>query len=370
MKLPKGYSYDTENKRFICRFTFERHRYAVYGATQAECEEKRIQMMNQLMERGHIDNSKITLRQYYLSWLEEQEKSVKPSTIYNYQKSWTHVEKCLGSLPVKSINKIDVQKLQRAVANKSSASAANRCVRLLKQILNSAIAEEIISRNPCLAVKNMKVETPKATDTNHRALTAAESKLFLDHSKRCHYHMLFRFLLASGCRIGEATALTWFDVNFSKNEISINKTISRISNTEFVVSDTPKTESSNRTLPITSELKEILLEQRERNTMLFGSRCMLVFPNNEGNLANYNGVGRSVRIVIDNINKSNDTPLQPFSVHAFRDTFATRCIEQGMNPQTLKALLGHSSLKMTMDLYAHVMPNTKLQELEKISFAV
>ena len=100
-------------------------------------------------------------------------------------------------------------------------------------------------------------------------------------------------------------------------------------------------------------------------------------------MANYNGVNNCIHAIINNINcpkeKGEDGQqpcnvsldiMQPFSVHAFRDTFATRCIEQGMQPNTLKDLLGHSSLKMTMDLYAHVMPNTKHEELSKIRFAV
>lgn len=53
--------------------------------------------------------------------------------------------------------------------------------------------------------------------------------------------------------------------------------------------------------------------------------------------------------------------------HCFRHTFATRAIEQGIPPQVLKTILGHSSLAMTMDLYSHVLPNTKLEEMEKLA---
>lgn len=52
--------------------------------------------------------------------------------------------------------------------------------------------------------------------------------------------------------------------------------------------------------------------------------------------------------------------------HVFRHTFATRAIEAGMQPQVLKTILGHSSLAMTMDLYSHVLPDTKAAEMEKI----
>lgn len=58
--------------------------------------------------------------------------------------------------------------------------------------------------------------------------------------------------------------------------------------------------------------------------------------------------------------------ITPFTFHSLWHTFATRAIENGMNPQTLKAILGHSSLSMTMDLYSHVMEDTKAQEMEKM----
>lgn len=61
--------------------------------------------------------------------------------------------------------------------------------------------------------------------------------------------------------------------------------------------------------------------------------------------------------------------IDRFAAHAFRDTYATRAIESGMQPNTLKELLGHSSLAMTMDLYAHVMPETKQEEAEKVRIA-
>ena len=59
--------------------------------------------------------------------------------------------------------------------------------------------------------------------------------------------------------------------------------------------------------------------------------------------------------------------IEHFSAHALRDTFATRYIEQGGSPQVLKTILGHSSLAMTMDLYSHVLPNIKVEEMKRIA---
>ena len=62
--------------------------------------------------------------------------------------------------------------------------------------------------------------------------------------------------------------------------------------------------------------------------------------------------------------------IERISTHALRDTFATRAIESGMNPQTLKEILGHASYSMTMDLYAHVMGETKTREMNLIKISV
>ena len=67
--------------------------------------------------------------------------------------------------------------------------------------------------------------------------------------------------------------------------------------------------------------------------------------------------------------KENGVVIDRFTCHAFRDTFATRYIEEGGSAQVLKTILGHSSLSMTMDLYSHVLPNMKQKEMDNIKIA-
>jgi len=78
---------------------------------------------------------------------------------------------------------------------------------------------------------------------------------------------------------------------------------------------------------------------------------------------------RGISIIsLKKINKA-DISFERFTPHCFRHTFATRAIENGMKPQTLKTILGHSTLSMTMDLYSHVLPTTKAEEMEMIASA-
>ena len=78
------------------------------------------------------------------------------------------------------------------------------------------------------------------------------------------------------------------------------------------------------------------------------------------------------KAISDTIKRMNadGKEIEHFSAHALRDTFATRYIEQGGSAQVLKTILGHSSLAMTMDLYSHVMPNTKQKEMDSIVIAI
>jgi integrase len=72
-----------------------------------------------------------------------------------------------------------------------------------------------------------------------------------------------------------------------------------------------------------------------------------------------------IRIV--KLMQNDGIEMEHVTCHCTRHTFATRCIENGMPPQVLKAILGHSNLSMTMDLYIHVLPNTKHDEMQKIA---
>ena len=82
-------------------------------------------------------------------------------------------------------------------------------------------------------------------------------------------------------------------------------------------------------------------------------------------MINHGAVNRNIRKILSGL-REHGTVMEPFTSHALRDTFATRYIEQGGNPQTLKTILGHSSLSMTMDLYSHVLPNTRQEEMNRI----
>ena len=369
-RLPLGYSWRENQQNYQCRFTYRNKKYYVYGKTIEDCEQKKAEKLNLLQNGLNIDNRNITLRQYYKIWLEEQKKSIKESSLYTTEKYWKYIDKTIGGMRLADIRKQDIIQMQQTLHKKHSADTINRSHKLLSQIMNAAIADRMIDFNYAKTVKKLKTEKIAARDSNHRALSTEEQELFFKYAKKSFYYNLFSFLINTGLRVGEALALTWKDIDKVKKEITISKTVMKTGGSKYTVSDSPKTASSIRRIPITPAVAKILDNQRA-NAWKFGKFKLngFIFTTRDGEMSNYNNVNSAITRVLKAIERDGKY-IEHFSVHAFRDTFATRCIEQGMPPIVLKELLGHSSLKMTMDVYAHVMPNTKHEELNKIEIAI
>ena len=368
-RLSKGYSYMAQQQLLRLRFTFEGKRYSVYGNSEKECEQKKEELKEALKNNLNLEKEKITLNDYYNRvWLEEQKKAVKPQTLEVYHTKWNRIKNLIGKKKIIKIQKADVIELQnRLLKQGASVASVNGSLQLLKQILKAATVDRLIVFNPCEGIKLLKDDKPKAVDTIHRALTQEETKIFFQYAEGTTYYCLYRFLLETGTRVSEALALTWNDIDTAKREITINKVIARTTR-GTIVSQGAKTQKGNRTIPLTDSVRTILQEQKKRNDLLgYKNFDKRIFVNSSGETSRREVISGCIKRIIEQANK--ETKLQRFSTHAFRDTFATRCIEQGMNPQTLKTILGHSSLAMTMDLYAHVMPNTKYEEMSKIKIS-
>ena len=214
----------------------------------------------------------------------------------------------------------------------------------------------------------MKVAGPPARETIHRELTNSELERFFSAAESSIYYMAFRFLLNTGTRAGECAALQWKDIDRENNIIHIRRTITKDRAGKWIVGEAAKTKTSRRDIPMNEAVKEIIDYQWNLYRALYGivSPFDFVFPDRSGGYANENALVNSLKFILKKYNKGAKVPIKPFSVHAFRDTFASRAIRAGVPPNTLKEILGHASLSMTMDLYAHVSQGDKRQAMEKM----
>ena len=354
------------------RFYVDDVRYSVYGSTQKECRAKETQKRKALAE-GYIDNATITLSDYYKEWQERRKGEIKESTRVRQDERFSCIKKRLGH---KKLQKIEVREIEATrrvlLADGHNTQGVNDIMDLLRSIMNSAVNDRIITFNPLNGIKRLKRTEKRATETIHRALTEQELKTFLDYAKDSYYYDFFRFLAATGMRTGEAAALTWADIDYRNGVIHITKTAVKLHKGYAV--QTPKTEKGKRDIPITPTITKILDSQRNKQRILNGNNLLffdgLVFPtSNHSGYITASNLCPVIKYILKTAEKDN-MHIDYFSAHALRDTYATRCIEQGMSAHTLMKLLGHSNINLTMNLYAQALPETIKAAAEKIVIAV
>ncbi len=369
-KKTPGMRRNPNTGRWEYRFSYKGHRYSVSADTQLDCMEKRMAKEKQIDKEGYLRNEKITLDQYFKEWIEQKERHVKGSTVYGYIVVFeNNISPSLGKYRVKEIERRQVVKMINQIADKKGIGAGNFTRRVIVSILNGAVLDEVISRNVAQGIPALKDPRPPARETIHRELSEQELEDFFFLIRKSHYYNAFRFMLHTGVRVGECLALRWRDLDFKKGMIHITKTLTRTKEGEWVVGETPKTKKSKRDIPMNVSIRAVIKDQLERERAFRGSidLCGFVFPAEKGGMALPGVINGAIKTQLKRGQKMNPPIIiERFSPHAFRDTFASRAIRAGIPPNTLKEIMGHSSLAMTMDLYAHVSQQDKIEGMEKM----
>lgn len=261
----------------------------------------------------------------YGEWLEEWVKVykvpyIKPSSVtrINYVIKM-HVPSWLKEMPLKSVKAIDVD---RALAECPLQRSRKYLYYVLTSSLKKAYCLDLIKTN----VKD-KVETVRYRKRKGKALTLTEQEEFLQAIENCKYRYYYEFLLLTGCRRSEALALRWGDVDEKLMNVYIHGT---------------KTESSERTIFLNSEILTVLNKQRAQSV---GD---LIFPYEKANVTH-----------------AFKRYCPAHKLHDLRHTFVTRCAESGININVAQRLAGHSDISTTLQIYTHVTSEFQRQEFAK-----
>ena len=249
-----------------------------------------------------------------------------------------------------------------------STQTVNDSIAHLSHVFSRAVRERLIDWNPCSAVDKLQRIEPKAKDTNHRALTPAETVAFFEAMEGSYYENICKLMLQTGMRVGEVGALVASDFDLKENVIHVTKTVARREDGSYFVSPTPKTDAGNRDIPLTDITRQIFRNQLKLNESYHGNVGFAepLFRSVEGDYLKGYSLNREI------IRKIKNTGIEKFTSHAFRATFATRFIEQ--RPQDYKILseiLGHSDIKITLNLYAaHQSKDKQVEAMEGIEIAM
>lgn len=370
-RLPAGMTRRKDGK-IMNRFTIQGKRYTVYGSTAKECREKETAKREEIAAGLYRSGRGLTVEEYAERWIENRQGTVKETTIrlnriLTRRITETAIDAAgtrFGALKVDKVETQNVKDLQTALKTELCTRTVNDITALLKSMLNSAIQERIITWNPAAGIKPLKRTEERARDTIHRALTREETRVFLEAAAGSWYYPLYVFLLNTGLRIGEAGALTAADL--TRQGVKVCKTLTRTECGGYKIGKEAKTAAGRRIVPLSEAARAALDDQKALNAAIRGGKVIdmtaPVFTAPRGGFLK----SECVNTDIERICKA--AGLERFSVHAFRDSFATRCVEAGMQPKTLMEIMGHSDINMTLGLYAHAMDETKEMQLKAVNF--
>ena len=332
---------------------------SVYARTYADCSEKL-----KLARCDLLPVSKpMTVDELFTAWHLSCKNKVKQSTFVNYLTLYNnYLCERFGSFRVERLNAFMLNRfVDDMLANGGkkglglSSTTMQSVMILLRSVLNYGELEYGLPN----AAKHIGL--PKVQKNGISVFSEFEIRRIRNFADLCNSTELGIVLtLFTGLRIGELCALTWEDIDMAEQIIHVRKTLFRIANQgdsaqkTGIVIDTPKSKSSLHDVPIpTFLLSEIvMLKQRcsDEDFFLTGSPR----PTEP----------RTYTLRFKSFLKRIGVPYRNF--HALRHTFATQCVKSGVDVKTLSELLGHSSVKITLDRYVHTDMQLKRRQLEKL----
>ena len=339
--------------------------HSLYGKSYTEVRER---MNRFVLNDDTADTAQAsceTLEEVLEYWMKNSNLNRKSSSVHKYRYIIErHILPCIGQISVTALsstllNAFLTEKLKNGRLDGGGALSSSY-VRTMALILQSSL-DFCIKEHQC---PDRKIHIAKPTVPKSEVMVLSrESQRVLEEEIRRHIDgtkLGVILSLQAGLRIGEICALTWDEVDFSRGIIHLRHTVSRVPvgpgqsrKTKWII-DTPKTVASVRDIPIFSGLMPFLTEVKKNasSSYVISEKASFVSP-------------RTYEYRYHQLLRQCGIPA--INYHALRHTFATRCVEAGVDIKTLSEILGHSDTAITLNTYVHSSWETKCIQLEKLS---
>ena len=341
-----------------------------YGKTYMEAKEKRNAYLRSGAEAQYqqkvnsMDKRKILVSQIMMEWLDSRRDAVKESTYAHYKNlAGTHILPKLGRIPLGSLTPENINQFLKVLLSSGridgKGGLSPKTVADIRSVLLLALEYARSSQYPCPDLG--KIFSPHVTRPEMKVLTLEQQEKLENYLFRNPGPMELGILITlyGGLRIGELCALQWRDIHFESGTLQVSKTILRIQKedrdkgkkTQVLISR-PKTDSSNRLIPLPGFLLEFLRNFRQESELylITGTKFYL-----------------EPRMCLEKYKKIlKKAGLESHTFHTLRHTFATRCVEKGFDPKSLSEILGHANINTTLQNYVHPSIDLKKEQMDRL----
>ena len=356
-----------------------------------------VEFEDKVISGQYLNGGKMLYKDYVELWLKDYaQKQMEQTSIERCESSLNNlIVPEIGHLKLSQIRPLHIQdfynKLLKdgyTVQGKKKPYKANtikRIHQIISSTLNTAVQWQLIESNPCKRVKPPK---PDRSAADIKYFTLEQAKIFLDyldeeyttssggrirkdgspsarpfetHTVPLQQKIFFFLALFGGFRLGESIALTWSDVDFKNNTISITKSAARTKQGQ--ITKAPKNYSSVRTVSMPLDVMKMLKQYKSAQNverLSLGSYWQgegHIFTKDNGAQMDISTPNHAFKKIIKRYNADPDheEKLPEITLHGLRHTSATLLIADRVDLKTVSSRLGHSEISTTMDIYAHAL---------------
>ena len=351
----------TGKKKYTTRRGFKTRKEALL------CEAK---IKTEIANNGLLNTDVTTFKEIYELWYKGYQHTIKESTLVVNSYVFKLLLKKLETLQLRKITLPYCQKIINDYSKEFSLSTLKKIKIYGVMILEYAVKMKVIYSNPMKDVLLPKKKVDINSNDADLYYTKDELNHFLklvDSTNDIKLSAMFRVLAYTGIRKGELQALNWDDIDFNNNTININKTLSINSEYKITV-QTPKSKSSIRKISIDEQTKLILKRWKAKQRELFFSVGTRVKKHQPCFTEEVTNSYLYLNFMNDKLRKiCKKHKFKEIKIHGFRHTHCSLLFESGFTIQEVQDRLGHSDLKTTMSIYAHVTEKQRDKMADKFA---
>lgn len=351
----------------------KRSTYAkVFHGKTSEAQRELTKLLQRRGDNALVARSGQTVKEYADLWLAERKKAqdAHERTLGCYTHTFKqYIYPYIGARRLEDLDAEILKRWQGSLTERGQditcqspgkrkpiACLSPRTRRLAATVLNMVLREAVYSG---ILVANPldRVKLPKRTKATPRVLTTEDMQKVLEMTAEDVDSILWRLLLTSGMRPGEALALTWAAVNLEAGAVRIDQAVSKGLDGKWTVFQ-PKTEKSRRTLSLPKSTVEAL-RAHKRNTA-----SLLVFPGKQGRYRDPSAVSKKWKRMLAK------AKIPHLKLYGTRHSHITALLEAGVDLKHVSERAGHSSVSITGDIYAAVLPESHRKMAETMELLI